>query len=172
MLKVYCYNPKSGEFVSEIFAHEDPLDKGKYLIPKSATKTKPPTLGINEIAIYKNGSWSRVKDFRGKIFYDKITKEKIKIDFIGDIPSNVLNKLTEKEPGKEPYIIYDNNSEDWKEDAVLKEDHGIEIKLGGLFSKAFEKIIWEEVKKDSSLNAKEKKKIDNKLKWKKTLLHS
>jgi hypothetical protein len=57
-MKVFNYNPDTGEFVSESEADESPLEPGVFLIPANATDLEPPSYGPGERAVFAEGKWS------------------------------------------------------------------------------------------------------------------
>lgn len=74
---------------------------GKQRHPKGHTFLKPPETGENEIAIFDgdehtgHGKWTIKPDYRGKIYYDTETRQRIEITQIGELPDNI----TDQEPG-------------------------------------------------------------------------
>jgi len=83
---IYNYNPSTGEYIGTGEARESPREPGVFLIPANAVTVVPPTAGINEVAVWNGEEWEVKSDFRGKIYYDKTTKEKHEITEIGIIP--------------------------------------------------------------------------------------
>ena len=86
-MKIYNYNKDTKEYVSTTQASENPLEKGKYLIPANAT-----TISINtdkdgfvQVFDEANQKWDYVEDNRGKIVYDTTTKQESKVDYLGAI---------------------------------------------------------------------------------------
>ena len=69
-MNVYHYYAETGEFVGATIAQEDPKDPGKFLVPAHATAAAPPMPGENQAAVFKNGTWSMVADYRGTKYYD------------------------------------------------------------------------------------------------------
>lgn len=54
---VYNYHPVTKEFTGFSEADEDPLDKGKWLIPASATVIPPPEPADGKYRAFIDGSW-------------------------------------------------------------------------------------------------------------------
>lgn len=69
-MQIYNYDSITGEFLTPGIADESPLEPGKYLIPAFATDQEPPIIGKNQIAIYREGTWQIVPDYRGQEAYD------------------------------------------------------------------------------------------------------
>lgn len=95
-MKIYNYNNITGEYLFESDARISPLD-GLPLIPAGATSIKPPETSEKKAIIFNGNSWDLVDDFRGEIWYEKGTRKKIIINFLGQIDKN----LYQKDP--EPY---------------------------------------------------------------------
>jgi hypothetical protein len=89
----YCYSDK-GEFQGSYPAQESPLEPGVYIRPILSTDIEPPTFTEGQVAIFENDAWSLVVDYRGKIWYNKITGESVEIDFIGE-PENLVPTIPE-----------------------------------------------------------------------------
>ena len=83
---IYNYNPSTGEYIGTGEAKESPREPGVFLIPANAVTAVPPTAGINEVACWNGTKWEKKADFRGKIYYDKTTKEKHEVTEIGISP--------------------------------------------------------------------------------------
>lgn len=66
---IYSYEKETGVFVSEFVADESPLEPGVYLIPAFATDVKPPETNAHESAVFKDGAWSVVPDWRSVALY-------------------------------------------------------------------------------------------------------
>lgn len=69
-MKIYRYHRNTHEFLGESDAKKDPLDKNKYLIPKNATTKSAPNTSNNEVAVFKNDTWQKKKDFRGTEYWE------------------------------------------------------------------------------------------------------
>lgn len=68
-MDIFHLHPKTGELVGQGTADPDPMNEGSYLIPAHATDQSPPTAGTNEAAVYSNGEWSLVPDYRGTEYW-------------------------------------------------------------------------------------------------------
>jgi hypothetical protein len=69
-MDIYNYHPETGEYLSKGAARRDPMESRRrgadvWLVPAHATVIPPPTAGDNEKAIWRNGGWRLVPDFRG-----------------------------------------------------------------------------------------------------------
>ena len=69
--EVFAYSPSTGEFYGVVEADESPLEPGigKYVIPAHATEMAPPAVGQNEVAVFSDGAWSVLADYRGSVYY-------------------------------------------------------------------------------------------------------
>lgn len=65
--KIYNYHPITLEYISEQFADPDPMDPGRYLIPKHATTIVPPPTILGKMLCFniKEQKW----------FYDDFPEE-------------------------------------------------------------------------------------------------
>ena len=66
---IYSYEKETGVFTAESAADESPLEPGVYLIPAFATDATPPEVSEHEAAVFKDGAWSTVPDWRGAALY-------------------------------------------------------------------------------------------------------
>lgn len=66
---VYSYDRDTGEYRGEAVAHENPRRPGSYLLPAFSTETAPPGTGEHEAAVYRDGAWSVVPDWRGHEYW-------------------------------------------------------------------------------------------------------
>lgn len=124
-MKIYNYNKETKEFTTQSTATANPLEKGKYLIPASATTKEPLTLK-DSFAICFNEEkqeWEYVEDNRNTVVYNKQTKQESKIDYLGKIKDDV----TTLKPEQFDKWDYDNNV--WILDLVAKEKYALEIKI-------------------------------------------
>lgn len=65
---VFSYDPYSGEYLGETLAHRSPRGEG-YLMPAFSAAEAPPATGEREVAVYRDGAWSVVPDWRGHIYW-------------------------------------------------------------------------------------------------------
>lgn len=73
-MKIYHYKEDTKEFLREVEARLDLLEsqqqgKDVFIIPAKATDKKPPTIGVNQQAVFDGLTWGLVKDFRGAKYY-------------------------------------------------------------------------------------------------------
>ena len=149
----------NGEFLKEVKARPNPLEKGKYLIPAGCTTIKPPTISEKEVAIFDKtkNQWMIKEDHRGETYYNKETKEEAVINFIGEIPSDFYISFTSIKPPDEQFIKWDKNN--WVIDQVLKEEYEVEIKISNLR----EIKTYEAVLADNELTEKERVAIQKRI---------
>ncbi|URZ18784.1 hypothetical protein [Clostridium felsineum] len=67
-MKIYNYSYLTYEYLSTSDATEDPLEKGRYLIPAYATDIQPPEYEKNQTPIFNVGTkvWNVVDDYRNQ----------------------------------------------------------------------------------------------------------
>lgn len=99
-MKIFNYHPITGEYISESVADESPLEPGKYLIPAFATELEPPTIGDRQVAVFNNGAWSLVADYRGQTVYDTTTGAESTVVEPGEIPSGKTPTAPPEYPAK------------------------------------------------------------------------
>ncbi|WP_294962034.1 hypothetical protein [Sulfurimonas sp.] len=119
-MKIYNYDKKTQEFLSQTNASANPLEKGKYLIPSNAT--------IEKIIASKDGfticfnielnKWEHVEDNRGKTAYSTLNKQALEINYLGAIKEG-FTLLKPKEFDKWDGLI-------WTENLVLKKEKELE----------------------------------------------
>lgn len=61
----------SGEYLGSAPADPSPMEPGVWLLPADAVWDAPPTLEEHQAAIYRNGGWEVVPDYRGEVRYRK-----------------------------------------------------------------------------------------------------
>ena len=64
-MKIYNYQPVTGEYLGECIADPSPAEPGNFLLPAFSTTDVPPIPGDNQTAVYLNGAWVLVPDYRG-----------------------------------------------------------------------------------------------------------
>ena len=125
----YNYNKITGEFVGESQAKIDPLEsevqkKFVYILPAYATQIAPPTVNLNEAAVFNGGAWEVKSDYRGSKVYDTTTGMQVKIIGIGEL----LEAHTLLVPAFD-FLEWDSIDECWIEDVnQLKKKMNIKLK--------------------------------------------
>lgn len=114
-MRIYDYDKYTGEIASYDGreAREDPLEPGRFLIPKFATDIRPPKPHRGTTAVFKDSRWSEVADHRGKTYYSKETGEAVVITELGDEAVHELTHLLKPEEGEWKWSKKKNN---WVED--------------------------------------------------------
>jgi hypothetical protein len=82
MKKVYIFDGESGEFLEKRDAFLSPIG-GDPLLPVNGTFLPPPPVAAGEVAIFRNGKWHVVQDFRGRDTFDWSTQLIRKINEFG-----------------------------------------------------------------------------------------
>ena len=113
-MTIYNYNNEFYEITISTEARENPLEKGKYLLPANAT-TKAPLSAKDGFTVCFNeelDKWEYKEDFRGQDIYNEETKENSICDYLGVIKNGfVLGKYIEPEkPKTEEEIIAEYKS--------------------------------------------------------------
>lgn len=68
-MEIHHYDRVTGEYLKAGTARQDPLDRGRYLIPAHATDIQPPATAANEAAVFTGGAWVKTPDFRGTSYW-------------------------------------------------------------------------------------------------------
>jgi hypothetical protein len=106
MKNVYNFSAVTREYLSTDEAHRDPLEPEKYVLPANSTFNAPPSVLLNEVAVFdENGDWAVMPDFRGETYYKIDDGESLVIDFIGDLPKN----LTKESRPDKYHVFKDGN---------------------------------------------------------------
>lgn len=82
---IYHYHPETGEYLHSGRADPDPLDKDNWLIPAHATTAAAPATGEHETAVWRDGAWAVVADYRGETWYQPDGTPVI-IELLGQMP--------------------------------------------------------------------------------------
>ena len=128
-MKIYNYNPVTGEYISEGLADGSPLEPGIYLVPAYATEIQPPETGDNEVACFENESWIVKPDYRGQNFYKKEDLSEVIIAEIGELSDDLLSELPLK-----PDQYFEWNGEEY----VLNIDKKLQAKIQEVLAKEIE----------------------------------
>lgn len=134
----YSYNKLNGELLGEVGCQPNPLAKGQFLVPGSATTVKPLKAMEKEAAVFEKETkqWKIVPDYRKDEFWSKETGGKVKLE-LGQVPDE---KLTELDPSSFENAKWDEVKASWEagpveeveEDDKLKE---IEQRIAALENK-------------------------------------
>jgi hypothetical protein len=122
MKKVYNFSAITREYLSSSDANANPVTENSYLLPANSTFNAPPSVLLNEVAVFdETGDWAVMPDFRGETFYKIEDGESLVIDFIGDLP-----KALTKEPRPDEYHVFkDGNWVMTEEMAEKKRKDGV-----------------------------------------------
>lgn len=104
----YSYNIATGEFESEEFVY---LEKstGNYPHAHNVTFIKPPKTEENQVAVFRNGNWIIMPDYRGKSIYNKSGDSIGEISYIGEIRKEDIIE-SPPEVNEHEHLIYENNT--------------------------------------------------------------
>jgi hypothetical protein len=87
-MKIYNYHPETREYLGSADADESPLEAGQFLIPAHATTVEPPSVDLDQAAVYVNGEWNVQPDHRRVDLYSVVDGAPVKVTDIGQLPSN------------------------------------------------------------------------------------
>lgn len=109
ILRVYNYDPESGEFSC---ATDEFLMQGVG-IPANATIIEPPEVDAGHANIFTDQQWKKMPDYRGQVVYLITTGEAMVIDDLGDYPAGTTTIA--------PATAYDKwDGEKWQTDAAAE----------------------------------------------------
>jgi hypothetical protein len=84
-LNIYHYDPNTNEYLDTSTAAPDPLTPGEFLIPGYATTVEPPSVVTGKAAVFADGQWSEVDDYRGSTVYSTANGESKEVDHLGEV---------------------------------------------------------------------------------------
>lgn len=115
-MNIYNYDKVNKEFLSTSVAIENPLEKGNFLIPASATKVEPLQAKIGFAVCFNEQEqvWEYIEDYRGEESFSIKEKSLFVVDYIGSIKDG-FTLLKPKD-----YDVWDNENKCWVEDSELK----------------------------------------------------
>ena len=87
-MDIYHYHPLSGEYLGSSVADESPLEPDIFLIPAHSTSLPPPAVLENQAAVFDDGSWSIVGDWRGNVWHKSTGLSVAHVD-LGDLPPDL-----------------------------------------------------------------------------------
>lgn len=108
----YNYDPKTGEYKSQVTCQLSPRENNKPLVPGHATLTPPPEAEDKKARCWnaENQAWEQKPDHRGEKWYDKSTRELHEIKDIGVEPDT--ENWTQTEP-KDLESVWDEETSSW-----------------------------------------------------------
>jgi len=68
-MQIYNYSSTTGEYLGVSAADPDPRNQGEYLMPAFSTVTTPPEIKDHEAAVFVDGAWQTVPDYRGTTWW-------------------------------------------------------------------------------------------------------
>ena len=91
-MKIYHYDPATGELLGSSEAEPNPMEPGKHLVPAYATDQQPPAVAALQVAVFEAGIWVLKEDHRSEQYYSKTDGTLFPITFFGAVP-DTLTKL-------------------------------------------------------------------------------
>ncbi|AXE32241.1 hypothetical protein DK842_21415 [Chromobacterium phragmitis] len=86
---VYSYHPHTGEYLGATLADRSPLDIDEiWLLPAHSTELHPPLAGERQAAVFLDGAWSLLQDWRGIPLWCQSTARPIAAQ-LGETPDDV-----------------------------------------------------------------------------------
>ena len=121
----YRYD-SDGYLIGETRVDENPFSPGEYFVPPNTTTTEPPSPGANQIPKYSIslGTWSLAPNFSGVPYYKKSDKS-VKFFEVGEAFDEDYTSVAPPSPDYS-YIVWNEMSGAWVEDANLKKDFKIQ----------------------------------------------
>jgi hypothetical protein len=89
---VYQYDD-AGIYSGTYICQASPLEQNKFIVPINATTIAPPATIANQVAVFENGAWSIVADFRGQTWFDQATGASVIVETVGQPAPNLGAKL-------------------------------------------------------------------------------
>jgi hypothetical protein len=104
-MQIYHFHPETKEYLSTDSADPNPLEAGKFLIPKYSTTIPFIDKTENTIQVFNDIEWTLKEDYRKQLMYNDDNREGIEITSIGPVdteytllpPPNEYNKLVNGE---------------------------------------------------------------------------
>lgn len=104
---IHQYDATTGEYISSRLADSDPLNLDRWLIPAFSTADELPARTPLSWPFYRNGAWTLLPDYRGRMLYRQSNGEAAEILVAGTAPAE--NGLTETPRPSDEYT--------WRDDA-------------------------------------------------------
>jgi len=117
-MQAYSYHPVTKIFSGEISCQKSPLEEGVYLLPANATVEEPPVSSKNEIAVFVDGAWSIVPDYRGKtIYHERDSRETDIIKVLGAVLPDEWTMVSPPDNEKH-YVMIDGIWQEYQKTSV------------------------------------------------------
>lgn len=94
---IHHYNPTTGEYLNSGQPDVDPCNDKRWLVPAWSTFDIPPPRTPTTWPFYRDGKWSLLPDFRGRICYRTDNGEPVEIAVAGKTPAD-LGLTTQQRP--------------------------------------------------------------------------
>ena len=91
---IYHYHPITRELLGAGEADASPLEPDTFIIPAHATDIEPPSVSVNEAAVFTAGAWQVIADYCGQTFFDA-AGDPVKIESLGEVPVNLTGTVPE-----------------------------------------------------------------------------
>jgi hypothetical protein len=87
-MDIYNYDSKLHFYTGQSLADPSPVVDGGFIVPAFATNIAPPEAGAMEIAVFEDGAWQLVEDWRGIVLYSTVDGREVHITDLGPKPPN------------------------------------------------------------------------------------
>ncbi|HDR9359265.1 TPA: tail fiber assembly protein [Burkholderia vietnamiensis] len=113
-MMIHQYDAETGAYISSRLADADPLNADRWLITAFSTTDDLPTRSQLQWPFYRNGAWTLLPDYRGRILYRQDNGAPAEILVAGTTPAE--NGLTEIPRPSDEYTFKDGA---WVLDAAI-----------------------------------------------------
>lgn len=115
----YNYHQTTNEYLAPAQeADQSPEEPGVFHKPAFSTFKEPPRTNENQAAVFSNGAWVILPDYRGKSIYSKINGQPIEIKQLGLAPNTVNQTLI---PMPDPTFSWNEKADNWVQDPAKVE---------------------------------------------------
>ncbi|AJK46257.1 tail fiber assembly protein [Burkholderia plantarii] len=113
-MMIHHFNSETGEYVSSSLALPDPRNEKRWLMPAFSTDTPLPDRSRHTWPFWRDGAWTLLPDYRGRVLYRTSNGEPAEISRAGVTPEET--GLTEKARPSDEYVWNDG---DWAVDPQI-----------------------------------------------------
>jgi len=127
---IYHYDDL-GIYAGSSEARPNPLEEGKFLLPRNSTELQPLAAGENEIPVWDGEGWTIYPDFRGQAGYKIDSGEKVIITAVGPWPEDLAREPrlgSEYRWDGSAWIIDPDKKKDLERQRLLSELSGLDFK--------------------------------------------